>query len=194
MCGGNSYSIEWFAEVGAKIERTGVEMSRSHPVTIPIEKLLTDCTVRRGRRSGPGGQHRNKVETAITIIHEPTGVKGEASERRSQEQNRKVAIFRLRINLALKVRQVLTDADEPSETWRSRCHHQRITISTAHDDFPVILAEALDFMSLNKMDPRHAAERLGITPSQLTKLLKSEPRAMQLVNEQRESLGLSPLR
>ena len=36
-----------------------------HPAALPFDALLKECEVRRLRRSGPGGQHRNKVETAV---------------------------------------------------------------------------------------------------------------------------------
>ncbi|MFN5707736.1 MAG: peptide chain release factor family protein, partial [Planctomycetota bacterium] len=62
----------------------------SHPASLPEEKLLADCDVVRTRRGGPGGQHRNKVETAVVITHRPSGVSAEANERRSQAENRKV--------------------------------------------------------------------------------------------------------
>ena len=79
-------------------------MLPSHPASLDSSHLLAVCDVRRTRRSGPGGQHRNKVETAIVLTHEPTGVQAEASERRSQAQNLSAAVFRLRVNLALAVR------------------------------------------------------------------------------------------
>jgi protein subunit release factor B len=77
-----------------------------HPAEIPIEQLLSQCTVKRTRGSGPGGQHRNKVETAIVIKHLPTNVIGQASEKRSQERNRETAVGRLRVNLAGRPRNV----------------------------------------------------------------------------------------
>ncbi|MCY2992774.1 MAG: peptide chain release factor-like protein [Planctomycetota bacterium] len=52
-----------------------------HPAALAIDQLLRECQIVRTRRSGPGGQHRNKVETAVVITHLPSGVKGEASER-----------------------------------------------------------------------------------------------------------------
>ena len=52
-----------------------------HPSALESEILLRGCTERRVRRSGPGGQHRNKVETGVVLRHESTGVEAEASER-----------------------------------------------------------------------------------------------------------------
>lgn len=165
-----------------------------HPATLETETLLKQCEIRRGRRSGPGGQHRNKVETAIVIIHNPTGVRAEATERRSQEQNRRVAIARLRINLAVEVRNPCTPDDLPSELWQARCTGGRITISSSHEDFPVVLAEALDFVTASEFDVAAAACRLGSTSSQLVKLLKLESRALQTVNAQRQKRNVSRLR
>jgi len=47
------------------------------------------------RSSGPGGQHVNKVSTACTIRHVPTGISVTASDTRSQSMNRQLAMERL---------------------------------------------------------------------------------------------------
>ncbi len=57
-----------------------------------LEKVVQITFYRGG---GPGGQHRNKTETGVRILHPPSGIRVSASERRSQSQNRKLAFERL---------------------------------------------------------------------------------------------------
>src|SRR5688500_19113278 len=71
----------------------------SHPAALLDEDLLKHCDISFGRTSGPGGQHRNKVETAVTVTHRPTAVEAFASELRKQYENSLMAVRRLRLNL-----------------------------------------------------------------------------------------------
>lgn len=165
-----------------------------HPAAVPNDQLLGECDTRRLRRSGPGGQHRNKVETAVVLTHRPTGVNAEANERRSQAENRSVALRRLRVNLALEVRYPCGDDAVPSPLWQSRCPAGRLSVSRSHEDFPTLLAEALDVLAIAEADARQTAARLGCSSSQLVKLLKQEPRALVLVNRWRQQRELYPLK
>ena len=165
-----------------------------HPAAQSVDKLLHDCTVRRTRASGPGGQHRNKVETAIVLEHIPTKIRAEASERRSQEQNRAVAINRLRLRLALQHRTIVAPDVEPSALWQSRVPANKIAIRTTHDDFPALLAEALDLLHANDADVSLVATLRGVSTSQLVKFLKQEPAALALVNDWRNNHGLKRLK
>ena len=57
--------------------------------------LEQDCDEEFFIASGPGGQHRNKVETGVRLIHRPTGTVVTATERRSQHANREAAFERM---------------------------------------------------------------------------------------------------
>ena len=63
-------------------------------------RLLAECDVTTFRASGPGGQHRNRRESGVRLVHKPTGIVVMATERRSQHQNRAVALTRLERRLA----------------------------------------------------------------------------------------------
>ena len=163
----------------------------SHPATLPAAELLRQCVETRTRRSGPGGQHRNKVETAVVITHLPTGLSAEASERRSQAENRSVAIARLRLRLAVEHRQPAAAAASP--LWQSRCRGGRLTIAATHADYPSLVAEALDQLAAATGDPGSAAPHLGVTPSQLVKLLAKAPAAWTALSRLRAAHGRPPL-
>jgi hypothetical protein len=164
--------------------------AHDHPAALEDDRLLAECDQRFLRRSGPGGQNRNKVETAVVLRHRPTGLTAEANERRSQSENRREALRRLRLALVLSVRR---PAEAPSPLWRSRCQGGRIALNPDHEDVPAILAEALDALETRGLDPKAAAEALGCSPSQLVKLLKIEPRALAGLNRARAARGLRPL-
>jgi ribosome-associated protein len=63
------------------------------------EILKKQVIVETYRSSGPGGQRKNKVETAVRLKHLPSGLTVIATEHRSQAENRKLAFERLRERL-----------------------------------------------------------------------------------------------
>jgi protein subunit release factor B len=65
------------------------------PLSDELKKLLRECDVETYRASGPGGQHRNKTESAVRMTHRPTGLRRVATEHRSQLRNRELALMRI---------------------------------------------------------------------------------------------------
>ena len=162
-----------------------------HPAGLPDDELLAACDETRTRRGGPGGQHRNKVETAVVLRHRPTGIAAEASERRSQAENRLVALRRLRLRLALEHREPA--ASTPSPLWASRSRNGSITVAVGHRDYPALVAEALDQLVAVGWRTAGAAAVLGVTSSQLVGLFRRAAPAWTAINAGRAAAGLSRL-
>ncbi len=64
-------------------------------IIIPPEDLRVETT----RSSGPGGQNVNKRETAVRVVHLPTGLASESQQERSQLQNKEKALALLKSKL-----------------------------------------------------------------------------------------------
>ena len=167
---------------------TADEQAPAHPAEMEDEPLLAQCRTERRRGSGPGGQHRNKTESAVELTHEPTGIHAKAGERRSQHENQRRALRRLRLNLAVQVRGN-HQPGRPSELWQKRQQGRTLPINEKHADFPALLAEALDIIAGCRHDVAKAARSRGLSTSQLLKLLKKHPPAFEQVNQQREKRG-----
>jgi RF-1 domain len=176
---------------GSVFQVAGLE---HHPARIPDSELIKHCTWTFLRRSGPGGQHRNKVETAALITHVPSGISAEANKSRSQETNRQEAVTRLRLKLACEIRCQQISAEQPSELWRSRIKGTSVSIAADHRDFPSLLAEAMDALVGNNWDHTIAADKLGISSTQLIKFLAKHPPALQKLNATRSTKNLAPLK
>lgn len=163
-----------------------------HPSCLPEEELLKECSMRHDRRGGPGGQHRNKVETAVIVLHASSGITAEASERRSQVDNRRVAIWRLRLALAVQHRSEPL-AETPSPLWRQRTKQGRMDVSEQHADFPCLLAELLDRLHILEYALPACGEFFELSSSQLVKLLRKWPPALAHVNARRAERELRKL-
>ncbi len=56
---------------------------------------MADCELQTFTSGGPGGQHQNRSQTGVRIIHKASGARGEARDERSQAQNKKLAWRRM---------------------------------------------------------------------------------------------------
>lgn len=164
-----------------------------HPARLDELSLLRACAMTTGRVSGPGGQHRNRVETAVFVTHIPTGVSSQGTERRSQGENRTAAVKRLRLCLAVQVRVLPPDPFVASPLWSARRKGRRLVISVDHADYPVLLSEALDLVTTMRFDVGRAAEKFEVSTSQLVRLIRMDKAAGAKFSAGRKSVGLRPL-
>lgn len=163
-----------------------------HPAQFSESDFSQSCKFETTRRGGPGGQNRNKVETAVIAVYIPTGHRAEANEKRTQGENRVVAIFRLRLVLALEFRTKWSGS--PSDCWRERLIAKKLAVSPSHVDFPGLLAEAMDALEYFDKDIPATAEKMLVSTSQLIKLLSKHPPAFAKINAERLAMGWKPLR
>ena len=75
------------------------------PADADVELDEADLRIDTFRSSGPGGQHRNKADTAVRIVHVPTGLRATCDTTRSQARNKAMAKEALRSRLAHEQRQ-----------------------------------------------------------------------------------------
>lgn len=59
------------------------------------EELLKQCKVQTYKASGKGGQHVQKTDSAVRLIHQPTGIRVSSQQERSQYLNKKICLERL---------------------------------------------------------------------------------------------------
>ena len=173
-----------------------------HPATLSIESLLQQCDLRTQPRSGPGGQHRNRTSSGAFLHHLPSGVVGEATERRSQAQNRDVVVQRLRFRLATSLRtpSILdtasheTESHETESIVRRRYIGHGFRLNEQNEDKPAVLALLLNDLHASGGQPSLVTKHWKVGTSRIVALLKSHPPALALVNQIREYHGRRPLR
>ncbi|XP_027358949.1 uncharacterized protein LOC113867714 isoform X1 [Abrus precatorius] len=182
---------------------TAIDGSSKGYLDLNDEELMRQCEMDTFKSSGPGGQHRNKRESAVRLKHLPTGIIAQASEERSQHKNRASALNRLRSLIALKVRKTVDrDAYLPprellqilppkSSIRGSDCGPQ---IGPNNPKFALGMQALLDLIFAVEGSISEAAKYLGLSTGALSRLILSDDSLRMEVNDLRASKGMKPLK
>ena len=162
------------------------------------DALIGQCEVDRYRASGPGGQHRNKTESAVRLRHKLTGVSAIGEDSRSQAENKLHAVRRLRAALALEVREpVQLDGWRPSARLAALVAGGTAPLgknTRQTGEYWAGIAELLDVLVAGGLEIAATAQRLGMTTGALSKLLLHDEQVARTVNDLRRARQLRPLR
>ncbi len=162
------------------------------------DALIAQCEVDRYRASGPGGQHRNKTESAVRLRHRLTGVSAIGEDSRSQAENKLHAVRRLRAAIALEVREpVVLEHWQPSPRLAALVAGGTAPLGAKTrqtGEYWAGIAELLDVLVAGGLEIATTAQRLGVTTGALSKLLTHDEHVLRAVNDLRRAKQMRPLR
>jgi len=147
------------------------------------EKLSNQCSLEFFKSTGKGGQKKNKTSSAVRLVHKATKIEAISGNRRSQKENRAIALKHMKMNLALAWRKV------PAEKWNGPFNQNE-----KNPQFPLVSAVVLDHIYEQGWQVSKAADKLGLSTGQLIRFLKKHVDLWQKVNQERERLGLNKLK
>lgn len=155
-------------------------------------RLLQQCRTDTYIASGPGGQHRNRTYSAVRLTHLPTGVTVTGEERRSQHENKRKALGRLRMALALQMRSAHFTLHEnvreifyPAGTMR---------VNVRNPLYPQVCAAVLDAIFACGGSLSTAAKLLHLSTGQLVKVVGRDGDLLTAANRLRDHFDLKHIK
>jgi hypothetical protein len=166
-------------------------LTRDEWIAASDEMLLRSSSEDFYRASGPGGQKRNKTESAVRLRHPETGLIVVAVESRSRQENRERAVKRLREAIANKIRVDLKRGEIPL-----------IVQSVATEGFKIgkkdvrflpLSAALLDMMVSYEGKVSELADALGLATAKVVNFLRTTPELWEETQHLRDRFGLGHL-
>lgn len=157
-------------------------------------QLLRECRMDVFRGSGPGGQKRNKTSNSIRLTHLPSRIHAIAGESRSQQVNTLHAMRRLRLKLAIDLRETIDPVKfEPPDWFLEIRRNNRIEASYRHPFYSAVAGLILDLLKELHASPADVAGMLGVSTTAVIRFLENEPQLWTAANRIRADSALPPL-
>ncbi len=166
--------------------------------------LLAQCSAKIHRSSGPGGQHRNKVSTACSLRHGPTGASAQAYDSRSQAENRRNALKRIRMRIACQFRRPVDAAKPAVPDAVASClftprqslskANRRLQVGRRDQRFWPVGQFLLDLLDACNGGLADAARALEIGTSNYISVLKEDRHLLAAAQAIRKRCGAGPIK
>ena len=149
-------------------------MTRDEILSLSEEELTEIVEFDFFKRSGNGGQKRNKTSSAVRVTLKELAISAEDCTERSQKLNRSKALQKLRRKIAMTVRQEISD--------------EIITIvAPSNDRYPLFLARLIDLLSSVNYSFKECGLKLNLSSSQVEKLLRRDASLWQFIQSKRQN-------
>ncbi len=155
---------------------------------MPLNELLKACKVSGFQGGGPGGQFRNKTNSGVDLRLSAFNLAIKSCESRSASENKVHALHRMRLAIALNVREA------PKATSELKFPGSMGHIQPSNEAYPQFIADVLDIVAANGGDTKEAANAFGLTPTALTRILHANKAVLAKVQELRAAGRKPPLR
>ena len=155
---------------------------RNNWLEMDDDALIRICEFSPYKATGRGGQKKNKSSSAVRLVHKPTDIAVTASKSRCQHTNRKIALKKLRYQMAFEIR----SGELPKLST--------VEMSPNNKRFYLWIAYIFDILHRHHFAISNCAKELELSTSRLIKLLARDDTVWQHVNDKRKALALNPLK
>jgi hypothetical protein len=146
-------------------------------------ELLKECEISAYKGSGPGGQHRNKTNSGVKL--KAHGIEVYSCDDRSAYINKLLALKKLRLKIALQIRQ------EPALQTPFPFPGTSGKISQSNELYPQFIADILDRINFCKGDLAEAAKMWGLSKSALNKIILQDKKVLEAFQKIRSAASPS---
>jgi hypothetical protein len=164
-------------------------MNRNAILQLPDTELLKLCEISAYKGSGPGGQHKNKTNSGVTLkltINKSCKMESYSCDDRSSHVNKLLALKKLRLKIALQIR------EESSTEIPFTFPGSNGKISQDNNLYPQFIADVLDRINFSKGDLNEAAKIWNLSKSALNKIILQDKKVLEAFQKIRSAASPMP--